>query len=182
MMQLNWIDRNVFTFCDVLGSLIYVFLGTVKEISIGPTSLMSLLTLQYTMDKPPQFTIMLTFLAGCMELLMAILNLGTLFFCKIFPRHFWTINFVFSYKGVIADFISVPVTNAFTSATLLIVSGSQLKNLLGISYSSKGFADSLYNLLIRIDKSKLGDGVLAVCCCVFLLLFRVRNTNTIRPF
>ncbi|KAG4065876.1 hypothetical protein HA402_012554 [Bradysia odoriphaga] len=132
-----------------MGSLIYVFLGTIREISVGPTSLMSILTLQYTLDKPPQFMIMLTFLAGCMELLMAILNLG-----------------------VIAEFISVPVTNAFTSATLLIVSGSQLKNLLGISYSSKGFADSLYNLLIRLDKSKLGDGLLAVFCCVFLLLFR----------
>lgn len=71
------------------------------------------------------------------------------------------------------DFISVPVTNAFTSATSLIIIGAQLKNLLGISYSSKGFADSLYNLVINIGDCKLWDGVLGLVCCVFLLLLRV---------
>lgn len=37
---------------------------------------MSLLTLQYTLDKPPQYAIVLTFLAGCIELLMGVLRLG----------------------------------------------------------------------------------------------------------
>lgn len=58
------------------GSLIYVFFGTIKEVSIGPTSLMALLTLQYTADKPPEFAIILAFLAGCVELAMGILKLG----------------------------------------------------------------------------------------------------------
>lgn len=76
-------------------------------------------------------------------------------------------------KGFVVDFISVPVTNAFTSATSLIIIGAQLKNLLGISYSSKGFADSLYNLFIYIGDSQLWDGVLGLVCCIFLLLLRV---------
>lgn len=58
------------------GSLIYVFFGTIKEVSIGPTSLMALLTLQYTVDKPVEFSIILAFLAGCVELAMGILKLG----------------------------------------------------------------------------------------------------------
>lgn len=58
------------------GSLIYVFFGTIREVSIGPTSLMALLTLQYTADKPPEFAIILAFLAGCVELAMGILKLG----------------------------------------------------------------------------------------------------------
>lgn len=58
------------------GSLIYVFFGTIKEVSIGPTSLMALLTLQYTVDKPPEFAIILAFMAGCVELAMGILKLG----------------------------------------------------------------------------------------------------------
>lgn len=57
----------------------YVFFGTIKEVSIGPTSLMALLTLQYTIDKPPEYAIVLAFLAGCIELLMGILRLGKLF-------------------------------------------------------------------------------------------------------
>lgn len=59
-----------------LGSLVYVFFGTIKEVSIGPTSLMALLTLQYTHDKPPEYVVVLAFLAGAVELLMGILRLG----------------------------------------------------------------------------------------------------------
>lgn len=54
-----------------------MFFGTIKEVSIGPTSLMALLTLQYTIDKPPEYAVMLAFLAGCVELLMGVLRLGT---------------------------------------------------------------------------------------------------------
>ena len=39
-----------------MGSLIYVVFGTVKEVSIGPTSLMSILTVSYTYGKPGQNT------------------------------------------------------------------------------------------------------------------------------
>ncbi|XP_055299974.1 sodium-independent sulfate anion transporter-like isoform X3 [Sitodiplosis mosellana] len=132
-----------------IGAFIYVFFGTIKEVSIGPTSLMALLTLQYTVDKPPEFAIILAFLAGCVELAMGVLKLG-----------------------FIVDFISVPVTSAFTSATSLIIIGAQLKNLLGIEYSSKGFADSVIMLIERLEDSVFWDAVLAVGCCIFLLALR----------
>lgn len=66
----------MFVFGRITGAFIYVFFGTIKEVSIGPTSLMALLTLQYTVDKPPEFAIILAFLAGCVELAMGILKLG----------------------------------------------------------------------------------------------------------
>lgn len=78
---------SLFTLSIVAGSLIYVFFGTVKEVSIGPTSLMALLTLQYTVDKPPEFAIILAFMAGCVELAMGILKLGE-----------WHILFFFSFN------------------------------------------------------------------------------------
>lgn len=59
-----------------LGSFVYVLFGTVKEVSIGPTSLMSLLTLRYTYDKPKEFVFILAFLCGIVELLMGVLQLG----------------------------------------------------------------------------------------------------------
>lgn len=59
-----------------MGSLVYVLFGTVKEVSIGPTSLMALLTFEYTQDLPIQFVTLLAFLSGCVELLMGFLNLG----------------------------------------------------------------------------------------------------------
>lgn len=71
------------------------------------------------------------------------------------------------------DFISVPVTSAFTSATSLIIIGAQLKNFVGLKFSSKRFADTLYELTTRLGSSSLGDGLLSLVCCVFLLAFRV---------
>lgn len=104
------------------------------------------------------------------ELIQAIFCLYFSFSLLVCPAHAnWRVNFV----GFIVDFISVPVTSAFTSATSIIIVGSQLKNLLGISYSSKGFGDSLYELFMRMEDSAHWDAILAVGCCVFLLVLRV---------
>ncbi|GLG94259.1 Uncharacterized protein GBIM_01501, partial [Gryllus bimaculatus] len=59
-----------------MGSLVYTFFGTIKEVSIGPTSLMALLTFQFTEHLGVEFVILLSFLAGCVELLMGVLNAG----------------------------------------------------------------------------------------------------------
>jgi sodium-independent sulfate anion transporter 11 len=60
------------------GSIIYMFLGTVKEVSIGPTSLMSIITVSYTYEKPIEYVFILTFVCGCVEMLMGIFRLGTI--------------------------------------------------------------------------------------------------------
>lgn len=60
----------------LMGSFIYIFFGTIKQISIGPSSLMTLLTFSYTGHLPIEYMVLLCFLAGCVELLMGILNLG----------------------------------------------------------------------------------------------------------
>lgn len=133
-----------------LGSLIYVCFGSIREVSIGPTSLMSLLTLQYTMNKPVELVILLTFLVGVVELCMGVFKLG-----------------------FVVDFISIPVTSAFTSATSLIIIASQLKGLLGIRYSSTSFADTIHQLYLHIDEIQWGDTILSICCIAFLLILRV---------
>lgn len=59
-----------------IGSFTYVIFGTIKEVSIGPTSLMALLTLSYVEGLPIDFVILLTFIVGCVEFIMGILKLG----------------------------------------------------------------------------------------------------------
>lgn len=59
-----------------IGSIIYVFFGTIPQVSIGPTSLMSLLVFQYCHNKPVQFVIVLAFSAGLVELFMGLFELG----------------------------------------------------------------------------------------------------------
>jgi solute carrier family 26 (sodium-independent sulfate anion transporter), member 11 len=59
-----------------MGSIVYVFLGTVREVSIGPTSLMSIITVSYTYEKPIEYVFIMTFICGCIEMLMGIFRLG----------------------------------------------------------------------------------------------------------
>lgn len=82
------------------------------------------------------------------------------------------IKFVFE-TGFVVDFISVPVTSAFTSATSLIIIGAQLKNLFGYDLSSKEFIDSIKHLFESLNHISLGDSLLSIGCCIFLLLLRV---------
>lgn len=56
--------------------MLYVVLGTVKQVSIGPTSLMALLTLQICKGLPLEFVVLLAFLSGCVVFCMGLLRLG----------------------------------------------------------------------------------------------------------
>ncbi|XP_018347540.1 PREDICTED: sodium-independent sulfate anion transporter-like [Trachymyrmex septentrionalis] len=132
-----------------VGGFVYIILGTIKEVSIGPSSLMALLTLQYTRNLPQDFVILLCFLAGCIELLMGILNLGFL-----------------------VDFISIPVTTGFISAGAFIIIIAQIQGLLGLKYKSKNITDNLYKLFKNINKIRLADSALGIFSILFLLFFR----------
>ncbi|XP_077272863.1 sodium-independent sulfate anion transporter isoform X1 [Temnothorax americanus] len=132
-----------------VGGFVYIIFGTTKEVSIGPSSLMSLITLQYTRDMPQDFVILLCFLVGCVEFLMGVLNLGFL-----------------------VDFISVPVTSGFMSAGALIIIIAQLQGLLGLKYKSENIVDNLYKLFKNINNIRLADFALGIFSIVFLLVFR----------
>lgn len=78
-----------------------------REVTIGPTALLALMTSRHTNlggMSGPHLAILLCFLSGIVEFIMALLRLGAL-----------------------VDLISLPVTIGFTSATALIIGASQLK-------------------------------------------------------
>ncbi|KAH8295117.1 hypothetical protein KR018_007264 [Drosophila ironensis] len=127
-----------------IGSIIYVFFGTIPQVSIGPTSLMAILTLQFCADKPVQVVIVLAFLAGLVELAMGVFQLG-----------------------FIVSFIPAPVTKAFTSGTALIVVFAQIKNLLGVRL--KGFP-SIGDFFTNIHPS---DAAMGISCMIMLLSLRM---------
>ncbi|CAH1236511.1 unnamed protein product [Diabrotica balteata] len=140
-----------------VGSYVYIIFGTIKEVSIGPTSLMSLLTVSYTIGKPVEYVVLLTFLAGCVELLMGLLNLG-----------------------FIVDFISPCLTSGFTSATTIIIIIAQLKNLFGISIQSHNVLQILREFVQKIDQIKVSDTLMGFGCIGFLVVFKY-ITTVIQP-
>ncbi|KAF2879074.1 hypothetical protein ILUMI_27083 [Ignelater luminosus] len=136
-------------YSSFMGAFIYIFFGTIKEVSIGPTSLMALLTLSYTDNLSLDFVILLCFLCGWVELLMGIFKLG-----------------------FIVDFISAPAISGFTSATSVIIILAQLKGLFGIKFKSNNIFHYVQQFVSHSSDIKINDLILGIGCIVFLLIFR----------
>lgn len=79
----------------------------------------------------------------------------------------------FSCTGVLIDFISVPVTVGFTSATSVIIATSQLKGLLGLKFESSGFLDTVRQVCLHLPEARVADSLLGLICITVLLLLRV---------
>ncbi|KAL1497197.1 hypothetical protein ABEB36_008194 [Hypothenemus hampei] len=132
-----------------IGCFVYTIFGSIKDITIGPTALMALMTYQQIIGRNTDYAILLCFLSGIVQLAMAILHLG-----------------------VLVDFISIPVTVGFTSATSVIIGTSQFGSLLGLKMSSNGFFDTMSKLVQNIHLTQFTDLGLGVGCIVALLLLR----------
>lgn len=59
-----------------MGCFVYTIFGSVREITIGPTALMALMTYQQVIGRGPEFAVLLCFLSGVVQLLMSVLHLG----------------------------------------------------------------------------------------------------------
>lgn len=59
-----------------MGLFAYVIFGSVKQSSVGPTAVMSLMTFSYAKQGGPAYAVLLAFLAGWLELAAGLLNLG----------------------------------------------------------------------------------------------------------
>lgn len=80
---------------SVVGGVIYTFLGTVKEISVGPSAMMALLTTQYI--STPNLSIddvgLLSLGCAIVGLILSILRLGELKHRFLFLRHSSTLAY-----------------------------------------------------------------------------------------
>ncbi|XP_076752208.1 sodium-independent sulfate anion transporter [Xylocopa sonorina] len=127
------------------GSFVYIIFGTCREVNIGPTALISLLTYTYARGIP-EYAILLCFLSGCVTVIFGILRLGFL-----------------------VDFVSVPVVTGFTSAASLIIACSQIKGLLGLQTHGESFIEIWRELVNNINQTRIPDLILS-CCCILILL------------
>lgn len=70
-----------------LGCLVYIFLGSCKDVPVGPTAVAALMTFQALNGKGVEHAILLCFLTGVVQILMGLFGLGgffTLFIHMIF--------------------------------------------------------------------------------------------------
>jgi len=148
-----------------MGCFVYCVFGSSKDITIGPTAIMALMTNTYA-QHGPEYAVLLSFLAGIIILLCGFLQLGFLI-----------------------DFISVPVIAGFTSAAALTIASGQWKGLLGLtidkahkSHTHAGVIDYYIDIVHNISTLRWQDAVLGVSCCVVLLSLRaVNKSNWFKP-
>lgn len=63
-----------------MGCFVYVLLGTSRDVTFGPTAVMSLLTAEFCsagmVEGDASLAIMMTLISGVIQILMGILNIG----------------------------------------------------------------------------------------------------------
>lgn len=112
---------------------LYAFLGTSRQLSVGPTALVSLLVLsgisafaEPGSEEFVQMAILTAGMAGLIQLILGFMRLGFLI-----------------------NFLSEPVISGFTAAAAIIIAMSQLKNLLGVPLSRSNRVGMLIRDLIE---------------------------------
>lgn len=84
---------------------------------------------------------------------------------------FYLVGFV----GFLIEFVSIPVTIGFTSATSIIIASSQTKNLLGLKVDTENFLQTWKEVWKHKDETNISDAWLSIGCCIVLLCLRVRR-------
>ncbi|XP_035721169.1 sodium-independent sulfate anion transporter-like [Vespa mandarinia] len=138
-------------YSSFMACFVYTILGSCKDVPVGPTAIAAILTRE-TLQKAhlgPDFSVLLTFISGCISLLMGILQLGFLL-----------------------DFISGPVSVGFTSAAAIIIATSQMKDILGINISGGKFLEVWQMIFEKIGDTRPWDATLGIVCIIVLLLLR----------
>ena len=147
-------------YTSIMGPFAYCLFGTARDISYGPTAIMSLLTAKYgTSFVHGDVTVAaaLALMCGIIQLIFGILHMG-----------------------IIANYISHPVVSSFTTAAGITIAFSQLKNLLGLTNIPHDFLQQLYAIIVNLSHTKLWDLGLGTVC--MLLLFALKNLKDIKLF
>ncbi|XP_041696886.2 sodium-independent sulfate anion transporter isoform X2 [Coregonus clupeaformis] len=136
-----------------MGGFIYTVLGTSKDVTLGPTAIMSLLCASYVGGDPVR-AVLLSLLCGTIQTAMALLRLGFLL-----------------------DFISFPVIKGFTCAAAVTIGFGQVKNVLGLKDIPHEFFLQVYYTFYRIPETRIGDVVLGLLClCLLVMLTWMKST------
>ncbi|KAK6958224.1 hypothetical protein Daesc_001019 [Daldinia eschscholtzii] len=111
---------------------VMVFMGTSKDLSTGPTSILGLLTAEIIRDlkneySPTNISSAVAMMVGIWSLLIGLLGLGFLL-----------------------DYVSIPVLTGFISATAFVIGMGQVGSLVGLSKVPDGAFNQLGNILKRL--------------------------------
>lgn len=136
-------------YSSFMGCFVYLIFGSTKEVTVGPTAIMALLSQHHVGKLGNDIAVLICFLSGCIITAMGILHLGFL-----------------------VNFISMPVISGFTNAAAIIIAASQFGTLLGISGRSDSFIDSIEKIINHVNQITIWDTVLGILTMVLLVCLK----------
>jgi sulfate permease, SulP family len=138
----------------MIALLVYVIFGTSRQLSIGPTSAISILVgstlgslLIVNTEQYALIASLVAIIAGLFALVSWILRLG-----------------------FIVRFISKTVLTGFLAGLALFIASSQLPKLFGINGASGNFFQRIFYLILHIDQTNLATLALGVGGLLFLVI------------
>ncbi|XP_071871095.1 sodium-independent sulfate anion transporter isoform X1 [Bombus fervidus] len=136
-------------YSSFMGCLVYLVFGSCKDITVGPTAIMALLSQNHVIRLGDDIAVLLCFLTGCVITFMGLFRLGFL-----------------------VQFVSMPVISGFTNAAAIIIGTSQLGTLLGLSGRSDSFIDAVTKVVNHVNEITFWDPILGVCSMILLVCLK----------
>ena len=155
-----------------------------SHVTVGPTAVMALMAYEYVQKGGPEYAIILSFLAGCLELIAGLFNLGehNLYTYTGAVYSICYIKLFFLLLGFVMDFISGPVISGFCSAAATTVIFSQIKIILGLKFRGSAFATVVPGIFSNWQAISLWDMGLGAVFIVLLILLKVASLMVYRNF
>lgn len=137
-------------YSSFMGCIVYCILGTSKDVTLGPTAILSIMVSTYNVPGCGELAVALSLCVGIILLFMGIFNLGFL-----------------------VRFVSVPVISSFTTAAAITIALGQLKDLNGLKNVPRDVFPSLKFTLGHISQWNYYDLAFGIGCIILLLLMRL---------
>ncbi|ORY18832.1 sulfate permease [Clohesyomyces aquaticus] len=137
-----------------LPNFLYFIMGTSKDMSTGPTSLMGLLTAEIIRDvasdgaSPQAIASAVAMSVGIYSLVVGLFKLGFLL-----------------------EFVSIPVLNGFVSAAGIVIMLGQIPSLFGVTARS-GTANIIHDLVVKVPKYKVPTTAIGLSGILLLVLLQ----------
>ncbi|MDF1660950.1 MAG: SulP family inorganic anion transporter [Planctomycetota bacterium] len=146
--------------------LIYAVFGTSKQLAVGPVAMVSLLTLDSLKGSPGldphnsssliELAILLMSMVGVIQILMGLLRLGFL-----------------------TRLLAPPIILGYTFAAAILISSSQLKSLLGLSFPRGSFLKTAQSVFENVGEIHLTTALLGLGA--FIVLRLIQSWNRMFP-
>ncbi len=143
-------------YASIFPLLIYAFLGTSRQLAVGPVAMDSILVASgvgvLASAGSEQYVSMAVFLAlyvGIIQIIMGVFKLG-----------------------IVVNFLSKPVIAGFTAAAALIIGGSQLQHIFGLDSSGASLLDTLSQLFYHVQEINLPTLIIGLMTILSIQAFK----------